>query len=772
MLLDGGNSMSFKLKKNLLIFISLITTLLLCLELGFSVASISNYSLIIIESICLLTSFLPFIVIIKNKKINNLYPMAIFFAICAYLATSISSYVLSTIGILISLYGTEEEEGKITQLLKKHPFLSAFSVILIGLSFLSISSVISFFSELTYGMDMLGEVIACFFLFILFKVTKKTSLIFGKNGSLRESIIVSLPFLVYIAYIGTTLLAMGLAEGHSFVSFDNAIAIVLLYLAVGIFEDFLIRGLSLNILLDKYGQTRKGIWLSVIVSSLLFGAIHFSNILTGASFTGVLIQVISASFIGMYFSAIYLRSGNVWVVALLHGIYDLVASIPSLFQSEEIIDTTLEYAESISNYSWGSVIFSLVFVALAIFLLRKKKMSNVFAIREGREIVRTPREKNYIIGVIAFSVGVTITICTTMFISLLSLNDVALKAYDKILPESYFQDEYGLIYQNDITNYDSLSDEIKLLLVIYNLEDKDYVNEYSITDAETDVKEESITTYIKKDQILEKLKSVFGKNDNFKYVDVKVSNKTSCHYQEADSMYQCTTINNQESNHLKVYTNIKSINLENVPKIEVLVYYLVEDTETKTIYADSSLQTVYRYNTTISDLVGDTEYNENDSRNRKFWNEIKKQNNDFVPTYRLTFVADDSMSDAIFVSSEPIENKKVNNQKIDEKINKYTSDKYSFEYDKNVFDVETKKDLLSLTNEGIEYINIKSISSDEWLNMYKNNYGTNVSISKYYYFHFDNKYLIYNDGFYIITINDNGVYTSNINDVLNSLEFN
>ena len=73
----------------------------------------------------------------------------------------------------------------------------------------------------------------------------------------------------------------------------------------------------------------------------------------------------------MYFGAIYLRSGNVWTPAILHGVYDIMVSVPSFFMIEEITTTAEAYGKSISNYSWANVGIGLIFVFLALYLLRK-----------------------------------------------------------------------------------------------------------------------------------------------------------------------------------------------------------------------------------------------------------------------------------------------------------------------------------------------------------------------------------------------------------------
>jgi membrane protease YdiL (CAAX protease family) len=75
-----------------------------------------------------------------------------------------------------------------------------------------------------------------------------------------------------------------------------------------VIEELLFRGFLLNLL-----RVRWGLWPSVIVSSLAFGAIHFE----WASY---------ASVAGVFLALVYLKFGSLWPVTLLHGFYNIVAS--------------------------------------------------------------------------------------------------------------------------------------------------------------------------------------------------------------------------------------------------------------------------------------------------------------------------------------------------------------------------------------------------------------------------------------------------------------
>ena len=143
-------------------------------------------------------------------------------------------------------------------------------------------------------------------------------------------------------------------------------AFVITMLFVGVTEELLMRGVILNMLLDSFPDTRRGVWTAVIIESLIFGLIHFINILSGASFIGVFWQVVNATLGGMLLSAIYIRCRNIWTVIAIHGIFDFMA----LFQSGVLgMGTTVDHIDSVKP----NVYIYLLQLFLAIYLLRNRK---------------------------------------------------------------------------------------------------------------------------------------------------------------------------------------------------------------------------------------------------------------------------------------------------------------------------------------------------------------------------------------------------------------
>ena len=149
---------------------------------------------------------------------------------------------------------------------------------------------------------------------------------------------------------------------------------VLSIVGVGIREECIYRATIQNIVAKKYANSVKGIWITVIVSAIFFGLCHISNLFFGMHPLSVLSQVISAACIGTLFSAVYLRSGSLWAPILVHTLTDIAGLAPSTFL-RNISD--VENVNQLS-FSWGSLLFDLLYVVLAVFLLRPSKCKQIY----------------------------------------------------------------------------------------------------------------------------------------------------------------------------------------------------------------------------------------------------------------------------------------------------------------------------------------------------------------------------------------------------------
>lgn len=222
----------------------------------------------------------------------------------------------------------------------------------------------------TYVLRMLGEIVGAVLAFTVLKVSGCADILTKRGIGFGKGLLVGGYFLVMGVY--SAVVFMVIYEGERTLRPWYLIAaFVICMLLVGITEEFLCRGVLAELLLRRYGATKEGIWKAVIVSGVLFGLAHLSN-LFGAKPVGVLVQCVIAGMMGMAFAAIYFRTGNIWVTVVLHAFIDICAIITGGLYTGEL-------AETISGYQPIQLIGVIPYVILLLVLLRKKKMDQIIS---------------------------------------------------------------------------------------------------------------------------------------------------------------------------------------------------------------------------------------------------------------------------------------------------------------------------------------------------------------------------------------------------------
>lgn len=98
---------------------------------------------------------------------------------------------------------------------------------------------------------------------------------------------------------------------------------VLFCISIGLFEEVVFRGLILTVLLQRLPETKQGILIAIVLSSLIFGVIHFVNLVAGASPLDTLLQIGYSFLMGMLWAVVYLKTKNLWMAILLHAMYNM-----------------------------------------------------------------------------------------------------------------------------------------------------------------------------------------------------------------------------------------------------------------------------------------------------------------------------------------------------------------------------------------------------------------------------------------------------------------
>lgn len=242
--------------------------------------------------------------------------------------------------------------------------LTAIAALVIYLAWQAINSGIQIVGADSDGIDLLDLVkhgiapsLAAASLFLLAVVTlfrwwREVGLAQGpQHGTLK----VVWPWLLFLALFAANALNAGLPPA----------AVTLFILAntlmVGWSEEVMFRGVWLRGLFRSYG-----IWVAILGSSLIFGAIHILNVFLTGDLRGAVIQAMAAFLSGVFLAAVRLRTGSLWTGIALHGLWDagtfLMAAGATAGAAAAPGPTALG--------DYGGVVMSLPLLLLGIYFLR------------------------------------------------------------------------------------------------------------------------------------------------------------------------------------------------------------------------------------------------------------------------------------------------------------------------------------------------------------------------------------------------------------------
>ena len=139
---------------------------------------------------------------------------------------------------------------------------------------------------------------------------------------------------------------------------------LIIALGAGFMEEYIFRGLMIQTVLSNGISSSKQVWGTVLLASLFFGLAHLGNLFY-QPLDATLYQVYYALVIGIYFSAITIRTGSLWWTIILHFLIDFASILIS------------QGTQATAATSIWSFVFWLPLVAISIFLLRPKKIAEL-----------------------------------------------------------------------------------------------------------------------------------------------------------------------------------------------------------------------------------------------------------------------------------------------------------------------------------------------------------------------------------------------------------
>ena len=105
---------------------------------------------------------------------------------------------------------------------------------------------------------------------------------------------------------------------------------VLLLLAecmmVGFFEEIAFRGVIFLGILKKNPEDKRWAFISIALSSVVFGLVHLVNLLENSP-SAVFLQMGYSALIGAMCAVILLKTANIWLCVLIHGLYNFAGAV-------------------------------------------------------------------------------------------------------------------------------------------------------------------------------------------------------------------------------------------------------------------------------------------------------------------------------------------------------------------------------------------------------------------------------------------------------------
>jgi membrane protease YdiL (CAAX protease family) len=147
--------------------------------------------------------------------------------------------------------------------------------------------------------------------------------------------------------------------------------VISLSVTAGFSEEIIFRGLPLSYL-KRQLRSEKQVPLIVIITGIIFGLTHLTNIFVGASVSASLVQGVVTICIGIFLGAVFMRGGNILVPMLLHTLHDML--MLSFMKADEVSAVLTEEA-SLSDIS--EVLLCAALAAFGFFLIRRSKRREI-----------------------------------------------------------------------------------------------------------------------------------------------------------------------------------------------------------------------------------------------------------------------------------------------------------------------------------------------------------------------------------------------------------
>lgn len=240
-----------------------------------------------------------------------------------------------------------------------------FIFIVIDLSMMLFANVVAVTSFVEkYGSDLIVELFYAIAILIVMLLFHNSYVFTRKKEDFWNSLLLAFPML---AITGINLLSNYSQIAST--SIAKLINLIIFCIFIGIAEEFLCRGWIQNEFLERYSESRKSVIMSIVLSSLVFGLMHISNIGVQTVYETIL-QIINATALGVLLGSVYYKSKNIWTVIFLHAFYDFAIFLGEINLVKECTYNTPSFGVAVID-SIGILSVSLLWIFSAALVLRK-----------------------------------------------------------------------------------------------------------------------------------------------------------------------------------------------------------------------------------------------------------------------------------------------------------------------------------------------------------------------------------------------------------------
>ena len=251
-----------------------------------------------------------------------------------------------------------------------------------------------------YGVQLLGESVAVLYAFGMLYLFGFQSVFKERGvGFLRGFYIAGFLVVTCVMITIAQMYLQFMTKDGKIEPFMNIVMFILTMFFVGFAEEGVFRGVILNLFLNRFSKTRGGIMTAILLNGFLFGAMHLSNIFSGVSVKSAVVQAATAIVAGILLAAIYVRSGNFWIVVFLHAWIDFAGLMSGgIFGKGDLID-------GLNQLSYMNLMAVVVYAIPCIVLLRKSKIMQLVMRANGILVYETEKEADQI-AVVSLILGI------------------------------------------------------------------------------------------------------------------------------------------------------------------------------------------------------------------------------------------------------------------------------------------------------------------------------------------------------------------------------